>query len=198
MAYESYCAACTYMKENENCGKYWCEMKREYRLACDSRCYNFCEAYRRSNSSRENMYRISQGAGSGCYLTTIMCKLLNYPDDNYYLNTLRFFRDNVMQTNINYLPLLLAYDTVGPQIADKLEKDPNNKTIAITFFNNYITKAVTAVENGKNNEAIKIYTAMTSTLAENYNIPLKSVEATSENIDPRTLGHGYRRKIREI
>ncbi len=194
MAYEGYCAACTYMGENQNYGKYWCERKGEYRLACDPKCYSFCEAYRRSNTARENMYRVSQNSSSGCYLTTIMCKLLDYPDSNYYLNTLRYFRDNVMQTNSNYLPLLMTYDTVGPQIADKLENDPNNKIIAITFFNNYITRAVVAIENGKNEEAIKIYTAMTSTLAEKYNIRVRNIETNSEGIDPKTLGHGYTRR----
>ena len=31
MAYEEHCAACTYMGENPNCGKYYCEKKGEYR-----------------------------------------------------------------------------------------------------------------------------------------------------------------------
>lgn len=193
MAWEEYCAACTYMKENANYGKFWCEMKNTYKLANEIRCYNYCEARRRSNSTRENMIYISRNANSGCYLTTIMCKLLEFPDNNYYLNTLRNFRDNVMQTNPNYLPLLLTYDVVGPVISEKLINETDGKQIAETFFNNYIEKAVTAVEEKKNETAIKIYTAMTQALADKYQITIPLMEVDS-NINPQELGHGYTRK----
>ena len=38
------------------------------------------------------------------------------------------------------------------------------------MFNNYISKAVTAIEENKINEATNIYVAMTNILAEKYNI----------------------------
>lgn len=195
MAYESYCAACTYMKDEQYYGKFWCERKGEYRPANDSRCGSFCEANRRSNTSRENMLSYSQSYGnSGCYLTTIMCKLLGYDDDNYYLNKLRSFRDNVMQTNPNYIPLLLTYDVVGPVISERLANDPEGKTIANTFFNNYISKAVIAINEKEYQSAINIYTAMTKALAEKYNIIIPVMEVRSQDINPTTLGHGRIRK----
>ena len=193
MAWEEYCAACTYMKENNNCGKFFCEMKNTYRSAAERRCYNYIEARRRSNDQREYMIYISQHSGSGCYLTTIMCKLLNYPDNNEYLNTLRFFRNNVMQTNPNYMPLLLLYDNIGPEISKRLETDPNGKEIATVFFTNYIEKAVNAIDEGKNNTAINIYTAMTKTLADKYEIPVPIIKV-DKDINPTELGHGYTRK----
>lgn len=192
MAYEAYCAACTYMGETARLGKYWCSNKREDRLANEPKCYNFCEAYSRSNTARENMISVSQNANSGCYLTTIVCKLLNHQDNNYYLNTLRYFRNNIMQTNPAYFPLLLTYDIVGPEISKKLETDPNNKIIATTFFNNYIEKAVRAIEEGKNENAINIYTDMTKTLADHYQIIIPTMEVNA-NINPKELGHGYAR-----
>ena len=152
MAYEAYCAACTYMGERADYnGKYYCENKGEDRLACDPKCYSFCEAYSRSNYARGNMYdnSLNHSGSSGCYLTTIMCKLLGYPDNNYYLNTLRNFRDNVMKTNPKYIPLLLTYDFVGPMISYELEKDPNGKEISKVFFDKYITKSVEAIEEKK-------------------------------------------------
>jgi len=193
MSYEAYCAACTYMGETADCGKYWCEKKGEDRKANDPKCSSFCEAYGRSNSARENMYNNSNS--SGCYLTTIMCKLLNYPDDNYYLNTLREFRDNVMKTNPKYFPLLLMYDFVGPMISYELEKDPNGKAIAMTFFSNYITKSVAAIEEGKNETAINIYKAMTKGLANNYHINTDLITPEVTTININTLGHGKVRKL---
>ena len=192
--YEAYCAACTYMSENLDCGKYWCEKKGEDRKASDPKCSSFCEAYRRSNSARENMYNNSNASG-GCYLTTIMCTILNYPDDNYYLNTLRGFRDNFMKQNPKYFPLLLTYDFVGPMIAYELEKDPNGKVIAMTFFNHYITKAVSAIEEGKNETAINIYKAMTEELANNYHINMNLITPSVNSIDMNSLGHGKVRKL---
>jgi len=97
MSYEDYCAACTYLSERSDYnGTYYCERKGEDIYASDAKCYNFCEAYSRSNSSRENMYENSAShTGSGCYLTTIMCQILGYPDNNYYLDTLRKFRTDI-------------------------------------------------------------------------------------------------------
>ena len=192
--YEAYCAACTYMDEKLDCGKYWCEKKGENRKASDPKCYSFCEAYRRSNSARENMYNNSN-ASSGCYLTTIMCNILNYPDNNYYLNTLRKFRDNYMKQNPKYFPLLFMYDTIGPIISYKLSKDKHNKEIAMTFFNNYIVKSVNAIEEEKYEIAINIYKAMTESLTERYHFDINLITPPNVNeIDFNNLGHGKIRK----
>ena len=197
MALESYCAACTYLGENGDYeGKYYCSEKGEDHYATDNKCYSFCEAYSRSNSSRQNMFDYSRGhQGSGCYLTTIMCQILKYPDDNYYLNTLRSFRDNIMKPNPKYIPLLITYDTIGPMIAYELEHDKNKEEIASTLFNKYITRAVTAIENEKNNEAINIYIAMTATLAKKYNINLNLININNQNYKQEDLGHARIKKI---
>ena len=198
MALESYCAACTYLSENGSGGKYWCERKGEDHYATDSKCYSFCEAYSRSNSCRQNMYDYSQGSSSGCYLTTIMCHILGYPDNNYYLNTLRKFRDNVMKNNQEYIPLLITYDIIGPTIAYELAHDKDNKEIATVFFEKYIVKSVEAIEEQKEKEAINIYKAMTETLADKYVtkkgiININNIDATKYNKE--TLGHARVRKI---
>ncbi len=200
MAYEEFCAACTYLSERANySGKYWCERKGIDIEASAPKCYNFCEAYSRSNYARENMYQNSQGSSSsGCYLTTIMCKILNYPNDNYYLNTLRKFRDNVMLKDKKYLSFLLMYDFAGPMISYELEKDKNKEEIAKTFFNNYITKSVTAIELEKYDTAINIYKAMTEELGNRYHIDINLVTPEKvEDVDITTLGHG-KRKIKAL
>lgn len=198
MALESYCAACTYMGESADYnGKYWCERKGESRYASDSKCYSFCEAYSRSNYSRENMYDNSKShlssSSDGCYLTTAMCNILGFPDDNYYLQMLRTFRDTVLKQDFKYIPLLLSYDIIGPQIANQLINDENRTEIATNLFNNHITRAVTAIENNKTNDAINIYVAMTETLAQNYNINTNIVMLKPEEVNIMELGHGRSR-----
>jgi hypothetical protein len=196
MALESYCAACTYMGENADYeGKYYCERKGERRYASDAKCYSFCEAYSRSRYTRENMYENSKShQSSGCYLTTAMCNILNYPDDNYYLQTLRTFRDTILKQNFKYIPLLLSYDIIGPQIAYELEKDENKVEIATNLFNKFITASVVAIENNKTQDAINIYTAMTQSLAEKYNINTNILITNPNKININELGHGKTRK----
>lgn len=192
MALESYCAACTYLGEKVDYdGKYYCDRKGERRYASDAKCYSFCEAYGRSTYSRENMYENSRShQSSGCYLTTTMCNILGYPDNNYYLETLRRFRNTVLQTNYKYIPLLLSYDIIGPQIAYELEKDENKYEIATNLFNKFITTATTAIENNKTNDAINIYTAMTQSLAERYNINTNIEMINPNELNINELGHG--------
>lgn len=196
MALESYCASCTYMGTTQYSGKYWCERKGETRFACDPKCYSWCEAYGRSTSARENMYQYSlqYSTGSGCYLTTAMCHVLGYPDNNYYLETLRTFRDNILKQDIKYLPLLILYDQIGPQIAYNLEQDENKDIIAKTMFTKYITPAVTAIEENKTETATNIYVAMTNVLAERYNIDTNIITINEKDINITTLGHGRIRK----
>ena len=197
MAYESYCASCTYMGESADYnGEYYCDRKGERRKACDAKCYNWCEAYSRSSYSRENMYDNSRShASSGCYLTTIMCHILGMADDNYYLQTLRNFRDNVLKKDPKHFPLLIQYDKVGPTLSICLSDDKYSKELAETLFNNYIEKTVTAIEEGKPNTAINIYVAMTNSLIERYQ-PDASLLVIDKNepIDMELLGHARTRK----
>ena len=196
MALESYCASCTYLGETADYnGIYWCGRKGENHHASDPKCYCWCEAYGRSNSARQNMYDNSRNhSSSGCYLTTAMCHILGYPDNNYYLQTLRTFRDNILKQDIKYLPLLVLYDQVGPQIAYSLEQDENKEIIAQTMFTKYITPAVSAIEENKTETATNIYVAMTNVLAERYNINTNIITINEKEIDITTLGHGRIRK----
>lgn len=190
MAYEDYCAACTYLGENADYdGKYYCDRKGERVYACDPKCYRYIEAYSRSNYARENMYHNSKehNTSSGCYITTAMCNILGYKDDNYYLNTLRNFRDKTLKKDHKYIHLLLMYDVYGPLIANNLKKDPNNKYIATSLFKEYITKAVTAIENEKKGDAVNIYIAMTHTLAERYNINMHTLFIDDETTKLKTI-----------
>ena len=197
MALEQYCAACTYLDEAADYnGKYWSSRKGESHYATDPKCYSFCEAYSRSNSARENMYDNSKShSSSGCYITTIMCNILEMPNDNYYLETLRNFRDNVLKKDAKHFPLLIQYDKIGPIIASYLEKDEHNKEIANALFSNYIERTVAAIEEGKITTAINIYIGMTMSLQERYQIDKEvMIVNLNEPIDTELLGHARTRK----
>ena len=68
-------------------GGYYCKKDEKYvdrstlNTYCDNSLkYRDCPIFRKQSSG-------------GCYLTTAMCDILGYPDDNYYLQMLRTFRD---------------------------------------------------------------------------------------------------------
>lgn len=166
MSYESYCAACTYMNENQNCGKYYCTMKGSWRKANDPKCYNFIEAYSRSNSGRENMYEYS----SRYYITTAILSIVKALDNNHQLDIIKDFTENTLKKNPKYFPLLLAYEIIGPQIAKKLHEDKNKIRVATTMFYLYIKPTVAAIQNKETEKAIEIYKSMTLELAKIYNI----------------------------
>lgn len=158
---------------------------------------DYCEAYRSNTYAIENMYENSKShtSNGGCYLTTVMCTILGYPDNNYYLETLRQFRDTVLKPDPKYFYLLLMYDIAGPAIAYNLSLDENREKIAKFMFSNYIIKAVNAIEENKTSEATNIYVAMTKSLARRYSVDTKYfTEINPEEIDITTLGHGRTRK----
>lgn len=193
------CGECTYLclTDSDYYGTFYCEKKSERHLATDPSCRRSCYAYKRSNSAINNAIDFSKShSSSGCYLTTIMCKILNYPDNCYYLQMLRTFRDTVMKTNINYYPLLYTYDVIGPIIANKLEHDPNRIEIANVMFSKYIINAVTAIEESKEKEAINTYIAMTNALGEKYNIDTSIIMPNINELNINSLGHA-RKKIKE-
>lgn len=166
MAYESYCAACTYLNENEYYGNYYCTTKGEWIKASDPKCYNFCEAYNRSNSGRENMYRYS----SRYYITTAILNIMRALDNNYQIKVIGDFIENVLRKDMQYFPLLVAYEIVGPQIASSLNQDKDKIRVATTMYYTYIKPTVEAIENNETEKAVSIYKEMTLELAKRYKV----------------------------
>ncbi|MBQ9072498.1 MAG: hypothetical protein IJY25_05020 [Bacilli bacterium] len=198
----AYCSECTYLDltSHDLNGKFWCETRLERHSACDLECYRFCRAYSRSSSEAESAYRYSKEHtdGSGCYLTTMLCNILEMPDDNYYLETMRKFRKNVLQKDEKYKPLLVEYDIVGPKIAEALNNDPLKYQIALKYFNEYIIPVINILRENKNDEAINLYMKMTNSLKNFYN--LGNISPTTleiESADIEKSGHGIY-KVKKI
>lgn len=149
----SCCGDCIYMDLNdERHGEYYCGKKGTYYSAADSTCWSFKE--------RED--------GGGCYLTTIMCNILGYADNGKMLNTLRFFRDNIMIKDSTYNHILLEYDVLGPKIAQCIEVDKNKLKIAMKMKKDYIVPICGLLEKSNYVKAVEMYTEMVIKLKEHY------------------------------
>lgn len=192
-----YCSQCTYLKidGDKNYGKYWCDNMKEWKYADDDKCRYYCDAYSRSSSDAQKAYDFSKQSkgNSGCYLTTITCQILSMKDDNVYLNTLRNFRNNYLQTSREGLELLIQYDEIGPQISRCISKDSEKFNIAYTLFNNYIAPITLDIMDLEYEKAISQYMEMTNKLIKYYNID-NSVKTKVDEIEPSLTGHGVLQK----
>lgn len=131
---------------------------------------------------------------SSCYITTVVCDLLGKDDNCIALNTLRFFRDNVMQKDEKYAKILYEYDVVGPYIASALKNEYSNtkgkekfKTIE-NLYENGILKVVGLIFKEKYDEAVEKYTEMTKWLEEYYGITY--MDKVDLDYDYKKGGHG--------
>lgn len=192
------CSDCTYLNTNDpNDNKeYWCEKRLERRSAKCAKCDRFTEAYRRSNTERQSYEDFSNSnSSSPCFLTTMICRLLNYEDDNIYLNTMRSLRSDVLQKNEKYKPLLVEYDIVGPIIAKRMYECYLNvpfDTIKLVklYFENFIKPICNLIDSKKYIQAINQYKVMVLELESIFSINQTITTLECENADINKSGHG--------
>lgn len=139
---------------------------------------------------------ISHYASSGpCFITTMACEILGLPDNHEVLNTLRAFRDNVLQKNKKYTEILKVYDAIGPMVADSIRNDENREQIALDLYKSSLLPIVEEIKNNNHTRAIKHYLYMTLFLVSEYNLrntynALKEVDFGFANFDQAKAGHG--------
>ncbi len=181
VAYETQCGGCKYYDFQGDHSKGYCSWYRSYYYPGDS-----CSHQEARESST-----------STCYLTTIICELLGYPDDCYALATLRNFRDQVMQKEEKYRLLLLEYDVVGPQLASMIRKSSQEsgndfQDCLQQFYQQFIVSTVSLVEQHQVEEAVSQYKKMIQVLKEYYGIAEITEKELSnyQNYDFHQGGHG--------
>ena len=157
--YEYQCGNCKLHEDTSTSGKIYCEYYRSYYDVEDS-----CEHQERINKSSES--------ATGCFITTLVCDLMGLKDDCDTLNSLRFFRNEIMQKDSKYIDILYEYDHVGPKIAKCLKEDheKGNMELAQLLYNTYLIPTVELIKNKKYSEAVESYTKMTKSLEQYYGI----------------------------
>lgn len=197
----NYCSECTYLdlSSGDIYGKFWCEKRLERHLANELECNRFCRAYSRDSSVERSAYEysIEHSSSGGCYLTTMICDILGYNDNNEYLNTMRTFRNNILQKEDKYKPLLIEYDIIGPKISKVLNNDPLKNSIALFYFNKFILPITNLIKNNKKEEAINSYIVMTNNLKNFYGISNTISSIEIDAVDINESGHGIY-KVKKI
>lgn len=158
--------------------EHYCSKKGKYLKPTTSACSSFVK-----NNAKEGYQR------AGCYITTIVCNILGYPDDCNLLVTLRDFRENYLKQNSEYLPLLIEYDQIGPIISDSIVNDPDAKITAIENTRNFLIPCVEAIKAGNLDKAIEIYKSLVLLLKLKYALLRTPIDYTiSKPLE--TLGKG--------
>ena len=194
------CAKCTYLDVNNpnDFGKFLCEKKYERHFATDPACNSFCTAYSRDYYTIKNAIECSEKhSSSNCFLTTMICNILGMQDNNWYLQIIRNFRNNILQKNDKYKSLLVEYDIIGPKISNALQNDPLRNRIAKIYFEKYILNICLLINNKNYDEAIYEYKNMTNELKTFYGLSNIDISINElNNADIQKSGHGqYVKKL---
>ncbi len=183
MIYDGQCGSCVHFQDVQG---------KPYNEKNDSSIVGLCTlfgTYYRPNNKCESNY--SSGRSTGCcYLTTMICHILGYGDHCGVLETLRNFRNDVLQQDPQYADILYEYDTVGPQIAKKLEEE--DKDFVLDLYNGFILPIVSDIQEKRNNLAISRYIVMTKALEDCYGIEFS--KKAPDTYDYHNGGHGVCKK----
>lgn len=100
----------------------------------------------------------SKTKSSKCFITTAVCTYMGLGDDCKELETLRKFRDTYMKEN--HPEEVAQYYAEAPTIVDKINSKENRAYIWKVFYDNYISVAVSAINNEDYYFAYRIYRAL--------------------------------------
>jgi len=184
--------SCQYYKWNGGIfGDYWC-IKNDKRVPSDHY-YKYCRDYSYSDCP---IYKQSQS--SGCFLTTIVHKILGKEDNDKVLENFRGFRDNVLQQNEKYYDVLKEYDIIGPMLVDCIENDCDKEKMACGVYRNILLPLNEKINNKEYNHAVNMYHCMTMTLISYYGLDseyenIRNNGYNYPSFNPKTAGHGFRK-----
>jgi hypothetical protein len=176
-------------------GDYWCIKKDEsvdsdiYYKYCRNYDYSYCPIYK-------------QQASSGCFVTTIACQILGLTDDNFVLNNLRNFRDNILQVDEKYYDILKEYDVIGPKIVDAILNDKDKKQMALGLYQYSLLPINDLISKREYDKAVETYYLTTLMLINYYGLKheynhIRDNDYYYEEFKAKEAGHGYK-KIKNI
>ncbi len=104
---------------------------------------------------------LNKGFRSGlCYITTAVCESQNKPDPCYELTMLRDYRDGYLLQSDGGKELVEEYYDIAPTIVNRINRQSDAKEIYQDIYDTYLSRCVSLIENGKNEECRRVYTDM--------------------------------------
>ena len=103
-----------------------------------------------------------------CFITTATCSTLGLPDDNTWLNTLRWYRDEILLKSPQGREDVATYYVMAPKIVTAIEQVHRPMDIYIRIFEESLKPAVRAIHAGRHDQAYRLYKNMVNQLADRY------------------------------
>ena len=158
----------------------YCKKKGKYypqdRVACE----HFLKRIQEKNGFHQ----------TGCYITTIVCNILGYPDNCDLLETLREFREKFLKQHQEYIGLLMEYDQIGPIISQHLENDIDSVIEANQVLNNFLLPTYQLIKLHDYEKAVNTYQQMALFLKLKYYLLRDSIVDHTQIYSSDTLGKG--------
>jgi hypothetical protein len=106
--------------------------------------------------------------GSGCFITTACVENQGLSDDCFELQTLRKYRDVLVQEDDAFRSKVLEYYRKAPLIIQEIEKTGNSAAIYNNLYHDMIQPCVSLLNTGKTEEAKSLYLNCYEHLSECY------------------------------
>ena len=102
---------------------------------------------------------------SDCFLTSACVEYLGKADTCDELTKLRAFRDGYLKAREDGDALIAQYYQIAPQIVEKINAS-NNRDKHYAYIYETVTKCLTCIDAGNNEQALDLYKAMVVALQE--------------------------------
>ena len=168
--------------------KYYCNELRKYVEPTDRACRYY--SYDRNHNKKDD----GGFKPSGCSFSVIVRDILGYADDCELLNILRTFRETVLKSNKQYLPILLEYDQISPLITSSIQKDENKQRFCLEFVQNFLAPFANIFKSGNVDLAILYYRGMFNALKARFGFSDIEIDLNA-SYEMETLGKGRIRTL---
>lgn len=141
--------------------KYHCGSCANYEFEDDNeknKCTHYYQWFYKDDKCESYWEESSEviGTEGGCFLTTACCEYYGLPDNCSQLETMRDFRDNILDKTMVGRRLKMHYYEVAPKLLEKLEEREDKDTILAWLYGK-INNIVELVKTHQNKQAISDY-----------------------------------------
>lgn len=108
------------------------------------------------------------GGGGGCFITTACVEHKGLADDCAELQTLRKYRDILVQEDEDFRGKVLEYYRKAPLIIQEIEKSSESGTVYDSLYYDMVQPCVALLKEGRTEEAKSLYLSCYERLARKY------------------------------
>lgn len=117
-----------------------------------------------------------------CFISSAVCSAMNKPDDCIELETLRWYRDQVLRELPGGLQAIREYEVLAPKIVAAIECQADANLHYDHICHTLVTSALIAIESGRYQDAFVLYRKGVLDLAEAFGLKLNNDEPANTDL----------------